>query len=171
MCEPISMSTMAWIALGTTAAGYAVQAYNQHEQGQYEQDVANYNAKVGEQQAKQVEEIGNIQEQQQRTKVRQMIGAQRAAMAASGATVDEGTFGNLLDDTYMAGEMDAQNIRANAMKEAWGYRVGADMTRRQGQAAAAAGNAAAFGTLLTGAGQTFGMMSKAKTATSGTPRV
>lgn len=167
MCEPISMSTMAWIALGTTAASYGIQAYNQHEQGVYEQEVANYNANVGEQQAAQVEEIGNIQEQQQRAKVRQMIGAQRAAMAGSGAVVDAGTFGNLLDDTLYMGEVDAQNIRANAAKEAWGYRVGADMTRRQGAAAKSAADYDAFGTLLTGAGKTFGMMSSANTAKGG----
>lgn len=167
MCEPISMSTLAWVALGTTAAAGAVQAYNQHEQGVYERDVANYNAKVQDQQAQQVEEIGNIQEQQQRTKVRQVIASQRAGMAGSGAVVDSGTFGNVLDDTLYMGEADAQMIRANAAKEAWGYRVGADMTRRQGQLAKAAGDANAFGTLLTTAGRTFGMansLNQSKTA-------
>lgn len=159
MCEPM---TLAIIGMSAMAVGGAVTAYNQHQEGEYQKDVANYNAKVGEQQASETEKLGNIQEQQQRTKVRQIMGAQRAAMGSSGAVVDAGSFGDVLDQTSYMGEVDAQTIRANAAKQAWGYRVGADMTRREGQAAASAGNAAAVGTLLTTAGSTFGMASKLK---------
>lgn len=152
MCEPY---TIAMIAV-TAAAGLS-QASAQRDAGIHAQEVANYNAKVGEQQAKQVEEIGNIEEQQQRTRVRQLIARQNAAAGSSGAEVGVGSFADITDDTIMMGEADAQTIRANAAKEAWGYRTGATLTRAEGRFARRAGNMNATGTLLTTAGKTFGM--------------
>lgn len=157
MCIPLAAA-----AIIMTVAGGAVAAYGQHKQGEYQQDVANYNAKVGEQQAQMAEEAGVTAEQQQRTRVRQIMGAQRAAMAGSGAVVDSGSFGNILDDTAKTGELDALTIRSNAARQAWGYRTGAEITRAEGAMAKSAGNYAAMGTLLTTAGNTFGMASKIK---------
>lgn len=150
--------------MGLSGLGAGINAYGQYKQGQYAQDVANYNAKVGEQQAQLELEAGASQEEMQRRQIRQAMGSQRAAMAASGAVVDTGSFGDILDETLYMGEADAQAIRANAAKRAWGYRVGADMTRAEGAIAATAGKYNAMGTLLTAAGQTFGMGAQAKMA-------
>lgn len=157
MCEPVSLSMIALAAAGT-----AVSAYGQVKQGQYAEQASEYNAKVSEQQAKQAEDEGLSAEVLQRTHIRQALGQQRAAMASSGAVVDSGSFGNVLDDTVKTGEMDIMTIRSNAAKKAWGYRVGAEQERTQGKLAKNAAYYGAMGTLLTGAGQTFGMYKKAK---------
>jgi hypothetical protein len=160
MCDPITALVVTGIA--ATAASTGVSMYAAHKQGEYAEKTAEYNAKVSEQQAQQATEAGATEEQQHRQKVVQFEASQRAAMASSGALVDSGSFGDVLDTTVKTGEMDALTIRENALRKAWGYRVGADVERSQGAMAKSAANANMVGSLLTGATSTFGMIAKAK---------
>lgn len=153
------------IGTAFTVGSTLIGAYSQYQQGQYQKDMGEYNAAImrnnaliQERQASDAITRGAKLEEQQRDKVRMMIGKQRANTAAQGLLVDSGTPGVLTDETAMFGEEDAQNIRVNAMNEAWGYRVGAANSRAQaaaykseGQAAATSGMYGAAGSLLTGA--------------------
>lgn len=159
MCEP---ATLTMIAIGMTAAGAVAQGVAAERRGDFQEKVANYNAKVDEQKAQQAIELGAQEEAQHRQRVRQVQASQRAAMAGSGAVVGEGTFGNILDDTAKAGEFDALQIRSNAARQAWAYRTNADITRSEGKMAASAGRWALGTSLLTGASQSFGMASQIK---------
>lgn len=135
-------------------------------QGQAAQATADYESKIAANQAKvagyQAEDAlarGDVAERQQRLQVRQLAGKQRAEMGASGAGLDSSSFADTLGDTAEFGELDALTIRANAEKEAWGYRAAA--AGQQGQSAlysAQAGWASssrpweAGGSILTGFG-------------------
>lgn len=156
MCDVVTA-----ITIGSTLIG----AYGQYQQGQYQSGMAEYNAGVQrnnaliqERQASDTITRGAQLEEQQRDKVRGMIGTQRARGAAQGLLVDSGSLGDLTDQTAAFGEEDAQTIRTNAMREAWGYKVGAGNSRASATALdsqadmySSAGTMNAAGTLLTGA--------------------
>lgn len=158
MCDPVTMTV---VAIGATVASTGVAMYSAHQQGEYAAKTAEYNAKVQQQQAQQAIDAGVTEEQQQRQKVRQIVAAQRADMATSGAVVDSGSFGDVLDTTVKTGEMDALTIRSNALRRAWGYNVGADLSKSEASMARTTGNLNMTGSLLTGASSTFGMISTA----------
>lgn len=154
MCEPTT------IALGVALAGTAVSAYGAYQQGQTQKKIANYNAKVGELNADDAIQRGAISAEQQRARVRQIEGTQRALMGASGAEVGTGTLGKVLEQTATMGELDARQIEVNAQREAWGLRTQGALGRVEGEAAAQAGSLNAFGSLLTGGSQAYGIYSK-----------
>lgn len=154
MCEPATIATVALVAGGT------MQAYSQYQQGKYQQAMGDYNAKVAEIQAQDALARGGIEEDRQRARTRMIMGAQRAAMGSSGAEVDTGSFGNVLEQTATMGEQDAMTIRQNAMRQAWGYESQADVDRFQGAAAKSTGTMNAMGSLLTTGGQAYGMYNK-----------
>lgn len=172
------------LATAFTVGSTLIGAYGQYKQGQYQSDMSEYNAAimrnnsiVQERQASDAITRGATLEEQQRDKVRMMIGKQRANTAGAGLLVDSGTPGDLTDQTAMFGEEDAQTIRINAMNEAYGYRTGASNSRAQAKALesqadmySSAGTMNAAGTLLTGAasvGDKFGWFKPATPAPTG----
>lgn len=145
-----------------------VSAYGQTQQGRTEEKIARYNASALDQQAQRVSESGAVAEQTQRMKVQQLLASQTVAAGASGADVSSGSFGDVMDDTAVFGELDAQTIRMNAGREAWGLKTQGQALRYQGKAAKARGVTGAIGTALTGFASAYGMASQAGTA-AGTP--
>ena len=120
-------------------------------QGQQAQATAEYNAKIQKMQALDAERRGSIAEGQKRTQYQLFIGKQRAIMGASGIVPDEGSFGDILAQSAEYGERNAQQVRANAAREAWGHRAQADLYDYEGDQAATAGYMKAGTTMLGGA--------------------
>lgn len=150
MCE---LSTALLVAsLVTTAAAGAYSADASKKMGQYQAEVAGQNAEIADAQAQQAATIGSIQEERARSNARQMIGKQRAALAAGGGTLDDATSVDLVAETALFGEEDALMARFNAMNDAWGFRTKAVDYRNQGSAARVRGRNEARGTYLTTAG-------------------
>ena len=150
-------TTATYIAMAAMAAGTAVQAYGQVQEGKAARKAAEYDAANKQAQARDAINRGNIEQEQQRQKTEKLKGAQRAAMGASGVDVDSGSYGDVLLDTVTMGEKDAQTIRTNALRSAWGLENDAAITLFKGEAAEAAGKTRAAGTILTGFGQAYGM--------------
>jgi hypothetical protein len=93
----------------------------------------------------------------QQLKQRQFAGSQRAAMAANGVDITEGSALNILSDTEFMGQLDQNTIKDNSNKEIFNYKVqGAnfDSNSEMLKMRADAENpmAAAGSTFLTGAG-------------------
>lgn len=163
--------------------GTGMSVYGQMQQGQaakaqasYQAQVAQRNKQVLEYQAQDRAAQGQQQEEQHRLKVRQLMGTQRAALSASGVTLDDGSAVDLLTDTATIGEMDAQTIKSNTAKDIWAIRnqqqgLDADSTllMSRGQAAAQSGTVGAVGSLLGGAGRVAGDWYKF--AVDSTPKV
>ena len=123
--------------------------------------VARNNAVIAGWQADDVLARGDRAVSVQRSKTRQLKGAQRAAMAANGVDLNQGSALNILSDTELFGEMDADTIANNAAKEAWAIRNQANgFTYEAAQASARAANEsplmATAGSLLTSAGKVAG---------------
>lgn len=92
-------------------------------QGDAQALVHNTNAKLSEFQAQDTLEQGNQAERMSRGAYAQVKGQQRAALAANGVALDEGSALRIQADTDYASDVDASTIRANAVKAALGYRI------------------------------------------------
>lgn len=148
MCDPTGGVATLAIAMLLTAGAGAYQADAQKKAGEYQAEIDKQNADLNDFKAGQVAEIGAIQEEQHRAKVRQMAGTQRANLAANGIDLGSGTAQDIVDETYTLGEADALTIRFNAMNEAWGYRVAAQNDRNHAAFALTTGKNQARGTYL-----------------------
>lgn len=124
------MATAApFIGLAIAAIGTGVSVYSGIQQGkaqsaqaEYQSAVMKNNAIYAERAAKDAEARGKIAEDQQRMQTQQLIGRQRALLAANGVMVDTGSAADLTADTAMIGEQEALTVRNNAQREANGYR-------------------------------------------------
>lgn len=132
-----------FLSIASTAFGVlgAVQdAKAQRAQLNYQSAVEHNNAIIAEQNAQFEIDRANdarargVQEElQHRRKVSQLVGDQYASIAASGAQVFSGSPLDLVNDTVVLGEADAQTIRQNAAREALGYEQNAYNLRYESQ--------------------------------------
>jgi len=153
-------------AIGSTivgAVGAKKSADANAEAQEYNAKVQDMNATLSERRARDALERGQEEEQQKREQAAQILGKQKAAMAANGVDL---TFGSPLDtlvSTATLGELDALTIRRNSANEAYDYRVdavngraNASLSRANAKNTRAAGNLDAFGTILSGVGKAYG---------------
>jgi hypothetical protein len=84
------------------------------------------NAKISLMNAESELIAGQRDEQKVRLNTAQVKGAQKASFAASGIALDgdpTSTVNNILTTTDTMGEIDANTVAANAIRNAWGYRI------------------------------------------------
>lgn len=157
------------LTLGSTllgAAGQAQEAKATAAANNYNAQVAEMNAKISEKQAKDAIERGKQEEQQKRQQTAQLEGRQRAAMAANGLDLSFGSPLDTIVDTAKLGELDALNIKTNAYREAYGYKVqatnqraSATLDRMRADSAKKTGYLNSVGTILGGAGKAYSQSS------------
>jgi hypothetical protein len=154
------MAAVSSIMLGLAIGGLATQAYGSWKAGSAakkageaqqraadsQAELSEFNSDVAELQAADALARGAEEEARFRSMVRTSVGAQVAAFAGSNIDVGFGSAVDVQADAAYLGELDAQTIRNNAMREAWGYNVEAedsrrraDITRREGVMLAEAG--------------------------------
>ena len=140
-------------AFGQYTAGKAAK-----EAGEYNEAVAKNNAIIAGRSAADAIKRGKASEAAHRKKVGLVKGKQRAAAAKSGVVLDQGTSLDILLESAELGEFDALTIRANAEREAGGFRTKAmnfeataGLAKARGQSAYRAGLIGAGGTILGGA--------------------
>lgn len=166
MCEPTT-----WLLIGSmvvTAAAGVYSADASKKAGEAQATIAGRNADLETYKGQMAVNIGNVAEENHRAKVRQMVGSQRATLAANGVDLGSGTALDLIGETAMFGEADALTLRYNAAREAWGYGTNADNYRTEGVVARTNGRNAAKGTYLTTAGSLMSQGSSAYGARVGT---
>jgi hypothetical protein len=120
-------------------AGAVLSTVGAIQSGQQAKATAEYNSDVARMQALDARRRGSQAEGEHRQRVQQFMGAQRAQMGGSGAVVDQGSFGDVLAQTAEFGERDAQRLRSNAERQAWGLQSEAEGSMYQGRAAQTAG--------------------------------
>ena len=132
------------LASGVQGAGVFMSAFGAQDKANtqkatlgYESAVALNNQKLANYQADVALENGVLAEQNQRLKTAALKGDQRAAMAASGVDLGEGSANEILTTTKFMGERDALTIRDNAARQAWALRE-----QGKGYASEAAANSA-----------------------------
>jgi hypothetical protein len=111
------------LGAGVSIIGQGQQAAAQRASLEYQAAVSRNNQILAERQAADATERGRIAERNQRVKAQQLAGRQRAVLAGNGVVVDEGSALDITSDTAAMGEQDALTIRANAEREALGFRT------------------------------------------------
>ncbi len=96
---------------------------------EYQAAIADNNAQIAEWEAQDAIQRGQTEEQNQRLKTASVYSSQRAAMAANGVDLTEGSPVDVLTSTKYLGERDALTIRDNSLKQAWGHRTQAATDR------------------------------------------
>lgn len=124
--------------MGLTLLGAGLGAYGQYEQGQaqgaaahYQAGVQRINAAIARQNAAIAMESGNAQVGIQQQKTRATIAATKASEGASGVDVNSGSFRDVISSERALGELDAMNVRTNAVREAYGLNVRAKSEEAQ----------------------------------------
>lgn len=117
------------MGIAMQAFGAGASAVGSYKQAQTQQDVLNYqskvaanNAEIANEQASQALVVGAQQETNSMLHTGTVMGAQRAAMAANGITLDQGTATDVLTSTQAMGNVDQLTIHDNALRQAWGYK-------------------------------------------------
>lgn len=142
----VNPSTLGNVSLGAQAMGGAMQVAGSYYGAKSQQSAMNYEAAIAELNAAQSEKSaqqelmrGNEAVAQSTLRAGQVKSSQRAAMAANGVDLGQGSAVDILTSTDLAKEQDANTITANAVRSAWGYRTQA--TNQLNQADMARSNA------------------------------
>lgn len=158
-------AALAALTIGNTVSKFGTdrrEAKTAEQMGDYEAQLYGTNADLAELQAADAIARGHESELRSRRGSRQLIGSQRAALAAQGISLDTGSPLDVVENDAALGELDALTIRNNAKREAWGFQTQATQYRSQGEMARTSGRNTAkalrnrsVSTLLSGAGELF----------------
>lgn len=117
------MSLWALAGIGLSALG----SYNQQKANnaylKYQASMARINAQLANMSAESALRAGEKQQQQIMTKTSKLKGAQKAAYGAAGIDLSSRSAQNVLNETDYMGEVDRNQAAANALTNAWGYRL------------------------------------------------
>lgn len=144
----MGIETLALAAIATTVVGAGVSAYGAYSQGQAQakaaqmqgvaaaqqaqyqaaiadinRQTAERNAALAERNAQYTEVAGARLQEDRGRRIRSIIGAQRAGLAANGLVIDEGTGVDLQEDVADLGGLAIAEIRSNTGRQASGYRI------------------------------------------------
>jgi hypothetical protein len=147
--------------VASSAVGSYYSARLAKMQAQREAEIADSNARIAELGAQSALLQG--QHEVARTTLRhgQLKGAQRAAMAANGIDLGEGSAAEIQAGSDLMKEIDVNTIEANAIRNAWGYRTQGvnaqnEAIIKRGTASAISPGMAATSSLLSNAGSVAG---------------
>lgn len=120
MCFPAAAAA---IPVALSAFSGLMQGQQQAAQAKAQASALRQNALYLNNAANDAKVRGAIEADQSRVQTQQLIGTQRAAQAANGGLVNEGSNAIIQQDTAQLGELDALTISNNAAREAYGYQV------------------------------------------------
>lgn len=149
-CDPKAWfaSTTAIVTAVIAAAASATTAVMS---AQAQQDSAKYNAAVARNQAETANQQAQFDAQQIRDKNRRLLGAQRAAYAASGVDTSSGSAQDVQSDSATRGELEALSAIYTGKTGATSAMARAKLDEYQGQSAMTLGYFSAGSSLLSGA--------------------
>lgn len=140
-----------------SASSTANQFLSEQNQARAVKSQANFESQLASLQARDAMARGEFSAQQREIQTNRTIGAQRAGEAASGIDANSGTAVDVQADEAKFGAMDAQQIRNNAAREAWGYTAQAGIGQITAANEAQGIRNQSYSTLLTGATNTYGL--------------
>lgn len=121
---PGSFGMTAAIAGGVmSAVGAFYSAQSAKSNLRFQADMADLNARMMEKSAQSVLSAGQAQVGQMTMRAGRVRSSQKAAMAANGIVVGEGSSAEVLATTDLIKEIDKATIEANAIRSAFGYRT------------------------------------------------
>ena len=140
-----------------TAAGSLISAKGQLDAGDAARRAGNAEGDLLEKNANRVEEMGKYTAFRHNMKVKKVLGAGRAAYAASGVTMS-GSAMDVMRESAVEGERDRLTILYTSRVKADTMRDQAEIARYRGEAAQAAAQYGAASSIFGGIGKTFGLL-------------
>lgn len=159
MCSPTASLASQAFGVGMSTVGSIFAASNERSRLRSQARIADINAGIAENNARNTIRVGTIEESRVKLATAQMKSQQRVAITSSGIDVaGSNTALARLSGTDLIGEVDANTVRANALRAAWGQRFEAGNIRRQATSLRASASSispalAGFTSLINGAGQ------------------
>lgn len=125
---------MGYAGIALQVAGGVSSYMSETSAGKAQKGVAEFNAKVADLQAADAIKRAESDAADRSKETGQMQGAQRAALAAQGIDPNEvgGTAEDILTSTQALGDRDVATIKANALRQAWGFKIDATNSRLAG---------------------------------------
>lgn len=125
-------------------------AFASIEQGKSRRIVSESNKFIAELRARQAKTAGQRRVGRSSQAFRKLVGRQRAALAAQGISLTEGSAQDIIQETQDISELDALTIKNNAAREALGFRTQARQFGLRGRQEERAGQIGAAESLVTG---------------------
>jgi len=148
------MGAAASILTVSSIATTGLQTFSQYNavksQGEYQKNVYETNARFANVQAEDAIRRGDKNSESHLKQVRALIGGQRATLAAQNVEIDSGSPLAVQMDTAGIGALDALEIRNNAWRESWGFKVQSADFQSKARFAMLEARNKANNTLLTG---------------------
>ena len=144
------------VSAGSQILAAKMQANAIEEQGEFQAQQLKFNSQIAMIQRKEIEDQADSDSFQKQKEVNQMLGAQKASMAANGLDVTGDLAQSIQSDTRKTGQEDVVAIKNNAWREAWGMKVKATDLSNQSNYAIAGSKFGAATTLITGGLQAAG---------------
>lgn len=117
-------------ALGLSGAGAAFSALGSYNSAQGQKSalaaqaqIDQNNKQITDWQASQAIQNGQIEEGNARLRTASIYSTQRAALAANGIDLGQGSATDILTTTKLMGDRDAATVHDNALRTAWGYKT------------------------------------------------
>lgn len=144
---------MKLVAMGAEGAAVVMQGMAAKKHGDAEKAADYLSADASERAAADAIERGKLKDLQVAMHGSAVLGEQRVVQSGTGADVNIGANKATQDATQGVSEVDRAVVARNAALEAYGLKQRARGQRQRGQNAAAAGEAAMWGTFLSGIGK------------------
>lgn len=143
---PFIQAAQAGLTVAQTYGDYTAAK----SEGRYQRTAYDLNARFARLQAEDATKRGDVAAGVATREARQVEGAQRTGYAGQGVDVNSGTPGAIISETATLGADEAQTIRNNAWREAWGFKTQALQYEGAGRMATLAAKNKARSTLITG---------------------
>ena len=150
MCNANLIMGAQGFGAGMSAVGAFMGAQQQRDQLRHQANIADINARIAEGNARNIIYAGTVEESRAKMEGAQRKGATIARLASSGVDIaGSPTAIARLTGTDLITEVDANTIRTNALRAAWGQRFAAGDQRRA--AASYRASASSISPLMSGA--------------------
>lgn len=149
MCGSDGILALQGAGAANSAIGAAYGAQEAKNALEYQSAIAEVNARVAKSGADSILAAGQKTEQAVRLQTAALKSKQVAAFAANGIDLGSGSAQRVLTSTDLLGEIDANTVTANAVRQAFGYKV--QVANYGAQAAGAAAGAASISPFGAGA--------------------
>jgi len=123
------------VATALSASSQAQAATAAKQQGKAQQAIYEYNARLKEAEARNVERQAQIDEARRAEQQKAVLGHQKATFAKSGFSIEEGTSVDIMADTYGEFAVDRALILRKGLIDEMKLKSGAEIDRYQGQVA------------------------------------
>lgn len=150
----MGVEVLAFASIAASLAGAGISAYSMYQQGQAQEAMGQYNAKVAEQTATSEADTAQENAKRQREMNHRQLSAIRARMAGSGVSLSQGSSLDVLGAAASELELQTLDMFREGEAKQIAYANKAGIERWQGEQAATAGTIGAIGSLIGGVAST-----------------